>query len=93
MNLTREEQETVIIWNNAESTASIDTCDAKLIRRLEKIVAENQQCLLLREDTHGKVYKIPKVWVKVRTPRQLSEELRSKMIQMAKDNLHAKKDL
>lgn len=36
MGLTREEQETIINYNNAESVACIYTCNKALMRKLQK---------------------------------------------------------
>ena len=65
MNLTMQERETIILFNEAQDTASVDTCNPALIRKLDKQIAlqENKQVYLLREDEYGKRYSIPKRWV------------------------------
>lgn len=42
-NLTREEQETHIMWNAATKTATIDTADPAVIRKLDKLTQEHPE--------------------------------------------------
>ena len=80
MSLSRQEQETIILFNEAEDTATVDTCNPALIRKLDKLITcrENTMITLIREDAHGKAYVIPKKWVKVSQPPMLTEEQRAK---------------
>jgi hypothetical protein len=80
MSLSRLEQETIILFNEKEDTASVDTCNGALIRKLDKRTAlqENKQVYLVREDEYGKAYVIPKSWVKVNLPPALTEKERAK---------------
>ena len=76
MMLTREEKETIILWNEADDEVDIFTYNKKLIKILEqagvKCISEN--------DEGGKRFLITKDWVKIRKPtkRQYSEEERKK---------------
>lgn len=88
MNLSREEQETIILFNEAEQTAIVDTCNKRLRKQLAQYCSENLGCSLISEDdTHAK-YVCPKSWVKIRKPRQLSDEQREKLASRAKQNFH-----
>lgn len=74
--LTRVEQETIILFNEADSTASVYTHNKALIRKLDKL-AKDRPCDCHREKTShdGKAvdFIIPKSWAKVSPPRRLTE--------------------
>ena len=86
MHLTQYEKETIILFNEAEDTATCDTCNPTLIRKLDGFCLESTEISLVREDEHGKTYKFPKRWVKVRMPMKLSEEQRAKRAETLKKN-------
>jgi len=94
MNLTMQERETIILFNEADDTASVDTCNPALIRKLDKQIAlqENGPIALLHEDEFGKRYLIPKSWVKVQFPRTLSPEQRAELSARGKANRQAQLD-
>ena len=77
--LTLYERETVMLYNQAERTASIDTCDPVLIRRLDEFMEKSTEISLLSEDEYGKRYLIPKKWIKINLPRQLTDEQRQEL--------------
>ena len=79
MFLTLAERETIFLYSEAEQTASIDTCNQALIRRLDAFTAKSPAITLVREDEHGKCYHLPKSWIKVNMPKQLSAELRQEL--------------
>ena len=85
MKLTPYEKETIILYNEAEKTASVYTHDAKLIAKLKRL----SECFPDkvypdRPEAHGAVsYTVPKSCVGVRTP--YSEERREA------DSIRAKK--
>ena len=89
--LTKQEQETIILFNEAEDTASVDVCNPALIRKLDKQIAsqENGPIVLIREDEFSKRYLIPKAWVKVQFPRTLSPEQRAELSTRGKANRQA----
>ena len=86
MNLTRLEQETIILFNEAEDTATVDTCNNALIRQLDDLSEKYRVITEERKDEYGKTYTIPKSWVKIRAPRQLSDEQRQKLQETARHN-------
>lgn len=78
-NLTKYEQETIINYNNEEKTASIFTYDRSLIRKLDRRLSEYPDIKVLRRDEDWAEYSLPKKWIKVSFPRQLSDEQRAEM--------------
>lgn len=90
MNLSKLEQETIILFNEEESTAEIDTCNKALINRLDGFCNKSADIVCTGSDEHGKRYILPKKWVKVNMPRQISEETRAKYSALAKANLSSK---
>jgi hypothetical protein len=86
MRLTKPEQETVILFNEAENTATIDTCNSALIRQLDNLSEKHTVITETRKDQYSKAYIIPKSWVKIRSPRQLSEQQRRKLSETARHN-------
>lgn len=90
-NLTKYEQETIINYNNEEKTASIFTHDKSLIRKLDKRLPEYPDMKLVRRGDDWAEYSLPKKWIKVGFPRQLSDEQRAEManrMKAAKDSVN-----
>lgn len=76
MNLSLYEQETIINFNEADSTASVYTHNRALIRKLDKLAQERPgDCHREKTSHDGKAvdYSIPKAWVKIRPTRIASE--------------------
>lgn len=72
MKLSNEEKETIILFNEADKTATVETFQSKIIRRMEK-----EGVIPVRETPEGaKRYIVPKTWIKVTPPKKmnLSEE-------------------
>ena len=87
MNLTRYEQETIINFNEAETTASVYTHNSTLRRRLEQLAKDRpEDCRLYRESHDGKAveYYIPKKWLKVNPGPMLTAERRAEMAEAAR---------
>lgn len=77
MNLSLYEQETIINFNEADSTASVYTHNRALIRQLDKLAEERPgDCHREKTSHDGKAvdYIIPKAWVKIRPKRVLTDE-------------------
>lgn len=87
-NLSAIERETIILFNDAEATAIVETCNRKWKNKMRAICAKNAECILTFEDEHCERYLIPKKWVRVQISRQLSEEQRQKMQDTAKNRFH-----
>lgn len=82
MSLTLYEQETIILFNEAEKTTSVYTHNRALIRKLEKLAEDRpDDCRLKRRDPENRAaeYIVPKKWIKINAPRQLSEEEKARL--------------
>ena len=87
MGLSKLEQETIIVYNNAEENAHIYTCRSSLINKLQRYADEfpdKVKCIAEElNDGHRESasFIFPKKYISLRTPkaRQLSEEQRERM--------------
>ena len=79
MKLSLYEQETIILYNQAETTAEVYTHDPKLLEKLSRL-AEKYPGQISRKDAHS--YTVPKRCVSVREP--FSEERRAAARERAK---------
>ena len=70
--LSNYEKETVINYNNEESTAQVFTYHRALQNKLNKLVGVNPDILVLRRGDEWTEYIVPKTWIKVSPPRQVS---------------------
>ena len=76
MKLSKLEQESIILYNEEEPTASIYTHNKALRRTLDKLAQERpEDCRIDRVSHDGAAtdYSVPKSWVKIRPPRIASE--------------------
>lgn len=79
MVLSKYEQETVINYNNEEKLASIFTYDKTLMRKIDNKLSEYSDIKVVRRGESWAEYSLPKKWIKVGFPRQLSDEQRAEM--------------
>lgn len=86
--LSAVERETIILFNDEEATATVETCNKAWKNKMRALCSKNACCSLIFEDEHCERYLIPKKWVKVQIPRQLSEEQRKKMQESARERFH-----
>lgn len=69
-NLTKYEMETVVNYNAGEQTATVDTRDKSVMRKLDRIVADYPDSYqLLNQTDIDKTYSMPKSFVTYRKPR------------------------
>lgn len=88
-NVPREERETILLFNEAEDTATIYTFNTDLKRRLAKFADNHPDlCKLTVDDTeYGSVtYEIQKSRVSIRLIAPYSEERRKAASEYAKEN-------
>ena len=79
MRLTKQEQETIIVFNQADETASVYTCSKSWMQHMEKTLGLTPINELGR---YAREYECPKAWIrKPRKPRQLSETHKQKLRQ------------
>lgn len=71
-NLSNYERETVITYNNEESTATVYTYHKALQNKLNKLVGANPNISIVRQDDESVTYQVPKKWIKVQPPRQMN---------------------
>ena len=84
MKLTKYEEETVVLYNEAESMASVYAHDPKLKEKLKRLAEKYpEQVILEKADPSGGVtYTVPKKCVLIREP--YSEERRKAASERAK---------
>lgn len=70
--LTNYEKETIINYNNEESTAQVFTYHRALQNKLNKLIGVNPDISVLRRGDEWAEYIVPKAWIKVSPPRQVN---------------------
>ena len=66
------ERETIILFNEAEDTAEIETCNAELKKRLEAIRRRHPKKIsLIWSGEYASFYVFPKSWVRMNTERKI----------------------
>lgn len=75
----RIEQETVILYNEAETTAEVYTCDKKLLEKLERLEGKYPEQIVKKSE---QTYIVPKDCVLIREP--YSEQRRAAARERAK---------
>lgn len=86
--LSRAEQETIITFNEEDSTANIYVSNGRLRRRLEELSEDWEEVEMTFKDAYGARFIFPKTWVKINPPRRISEETRKKLAENARKNFH-----
>ena len=86
--LTKYEKETIILFNEAEPTANIYTCNKALQNRLAKFSRENPKCarLITAYPCGAVTYEVDKKRLSIRFTSPYSEERRRKASENAKQN-------
>ena len=89
MNRTKYEMETIYNYNQEEPRASCYTMDKALIHRMDALAEKHKEITVVRADEGVREYTFPKKWIKVKTPRQLSDEKRQELKNRALRNFHS----
>lgn len=86
MSISKIERETVILFNEAEATASIYTYNGALKRKLMGLCAERpQEARQTKDDERGGLtFEVPKRWIKVNAGIVLTEEQRQARAEAAR---------
>lgn len=84
MKLSNYEKETIILWNEAEKTASIYTYNEALKAQLSGLCATQAEKVRQTGDNGygGLTFELPKKWLKVTPPRILSQAQREVLERM-----------
>lgn len=82
MNRSRLEQETIILFNEAEDTAEITTYNGRLSRRMTELRERFPEQVQPIEGRGTTAFRFPKAWVKINPKRELSEEGRAQAIEV-----------
>lgn len=80
--VSRIEQETIMVFNEQEKTATVETYSTRIKKVIFKALEESFEDVILLEDDKetGRVKCIvPKKWVKLRMGRKLTDEQRKAM--------------
>ena len=79
--LANAEKETIIIFDEAEKLAHIETFNGRLIRRLTELSESREDCRKVSGPDEYGAYKFefPAKWIKINAPRELSEEEKAKL--------------
>jgi len=85
--LTNQERETIICFNEQDSTARVFTYNRKMSNYLRELASDPQsKCIALEDNLNGGLtFEVPKKWVKVRRPRQLTDEQRAELAARARE--------
>lgn len=80
MKLTSAERETIIVFDEERKQAVVTTFNPRFLNQLERLAGERPDDVkfvkhIVPEDcARSGEYLIPKAWIKIKPPRQLSEE-------------------
>lgn len=84
MKLSNYEKETIILYNEAEKTASVYTHNTALQERLAALCGSHpEQVRRATDNGHGGLtFELPKKWLKITPPRELSPAQREVLDRM-----------
>lgn len=83
--MTRLEQETIILFNEEETTAEVYTHNRKLIRTLDKFCKEFPDNFKeIMKDENSKTYIVPKQYVTINKPRVLTQKQKEEQAERAR---------
>lgn len=69
----RFEKETVIVFNDAEKSATIHTFNRKIINYLTKIKDTEQDMIFIRKTQEGEFeFEVPKDWIRIRAKKKMN---------------------
>jgi hypothetical protein len=83
MKLTAYERETVIVFNDEEGTAILDTASPVMQRRMDKLCSKSNDINCTSRGERYARYVFPKKCVSIRIPRQLTESQRAELASRA----------
>ena len=88
MNLTRYEQEVVINFNADEETATVYSANPSWIRKMDKLCREFPEVFRTKRQTGAsKTYEVPKKYVRIKKPRELSSAQKENLEKMRESRI------
>ena len=86
MPVSKIEQETVILFNEAEAAASVYTYNGALKRKLTGLCATRPtEARQIKDDGRGGLtFEVPKRWIKINASRILTEEQKKERAERAR---------
>ena len=87
LKLTKEERETIILFNEAEPTATVYTCNTQIKKRLAELSLKTSDVYQEKEDKYSQTYTIPKKIIRFAFPRELSEKEKQKRALKLQENI------
>lgn len=94
MYLSGYEKETIIVFNEAEGLAVVETPNVRIKKALKQLIDEHSDKIIVEhdEDENGFIsVKVPKKWIKIRGPRVLTDEQRAEYSERAKKMLASRR--
>lgn len=87
--MRNEERETCISYADSDDKAIISSYNAQMVKRLEQLLGDYPDDVTLVwtdtiDDVDGVEVRLPKKWIKIHPPRNLSDEQRQAMSDAAK---------
>ena len=88
MRLTKEEQETIIIFDASSAMAEVYTHDRPLKRKMSEALKRRPDIVEYKgaNGVGGETYMIPKKYISVRVPRILTDTQRQKCVNRLREN-------
>ena len=93
MGLSRKEKETIILFNECDDIATIETYNSRIRRRLQSIQNQNSKCICLFEKDDYVKYEVPKNWIQVNPPKQSSDRQKEEMSERMKKRYAKNNDM
>lgn len=90
MKLSKIEQETIILFNEAEDTATVYTHNKAWQNRLDRFCVCDPHVERGKTNGSAKTYKVPKKYICVRKTPFFAEETKLKMANNARERFHQK---
>ena len=89
--LSKGERETIILFNEAESTATVYTCNTQIKNRFKELSLKSSEVYRENEDKYSQTYVIPKKIIKFSLPRELSENQKRERALKLQENIEKHK--
>lgn len=84
MNLSNVEKETIILFNEAEKTAIINSSNSRITRRCEELLKTHPEEV---QRTVDSAYILPNAWIRINPTR--SVEYTEEQLEQKRENLRA----